>query len=210
MIIVAKNLVKNFQQAGEVTHVLKNINFTFSSDYSYALTGVSGSGKSTLLHLLCALDTPTSGSVTFTQTKANTPNFGVVFQDDYLIEQFTVLENIMLGGLAKKIAAKTVAAKALKLLAQTELTNKQNAYPAELSGGQRTRVAICRALICEPEFLFADEPTGNLDQENATKIIDLILHFQKEFGMGTIICTHDQKIFTKTAQVLTLAQGELF
>jgi lipoprotein-releasing system ATP-binding protein len=156
MQIIAQALSKIFEQGHVKTEVLKQISCVFSSNSTYALTGVSGSGKSTLMHLLCALDSPTSGTLVFQGENAAQKNFGIIFQDDYLIEYLTVQENVELAGLAKNMPAKTVALAAQELLGKVGLKDKLNAYPNELSGGQRTRAAICRALICKPDFLFAD------------------------------------------------------
>jgi lipoprotein-releasing system ATP-binding protein len=209
MLIVAQGVSKKFKQGNLKTEVLKQINFVFSSETTYALTGASGSGKSTLMHLLCGLDHPSCGTIKFQNGNFEKNNFGVIFQDDYLIQQLTVLENIELAGLAKNLVASTVETTAINLLEKVGLSDKANTYPMNLSGGQKTRVALCRALVTNPDFLFADEPTGNLDEENAQKIIALILQLREQLNMGVIICTHDRNVFSQMEQVLRVENGQL-
>lgn len=215
MPIVAKELSKTFFQANQQIEIFKNINFIFENNVTYALTGVSGSGKTTLLNLLSGLDTPTSGQVLFSPS-TNSPSqrkklsIGMVFQDDYLIEELTVFENIAIAGLAQNLNKKEIAINANKLISRVGLEDKINSFPYQLSGGQRSRASLCRALVCSPDFLLADEPSGNLDKENAQKIADLICELHKQLHMGVIICTHDQNIYRKMKVVLKIENGTLF
>lgn len=216
--LVAKRVYKDFLQGSKVTHVLKDVSIEFEKGKTYAVTGVSGAGKSTFLHVLGGLDTPSSGSVIFkghdiydlnTSVKEKFLNeeFGFVFQFHYLIKEFTVLENIVMVGLIKGEARKKCVARAEELLIEVGLQDKKDSYPGQLSGGQQQRVAIARAIFNKPAFLLADEPTGNLDHENAMMIIDLMLRARSEWGMGIVLCSHDPDVYNKMEQVYTLHDG---
>ena len=211
----AQNICKEFKQGKNILSVLKNINITFQQKETYAITGVSGSGKSTFLHLLGGLDIPTSGNILFNEQDIfKLPNFqkeqflntsiGFVFQFHYLINELTILENIMLMGLIKKQTKKETIKHAHMLLKHVELSHKANNYPFELSGGEQQRISIIRAIFNKPQFLLADEPTGNLDAQNAQHIIKLLLKCQKEWNMGIIICSHDQAISKAMQNILVL------
>jgi ABC-type lipoprotein export system ATPase subunit len=218
--LVAQNLTKTFSQGKEPLHVLKHVNITFEKGKNYAITGASGSGKSTLLHLLGSLDEPTSGNVLFCgqdlfkispQKRELILNqqIGFVFQFHYLIHELTILENIILPG---KIANKKnsgLVGRGNELLKLVGLSDKANNYPSELSGGEQQRVSILRAIFNKPDFLLADEPTGNLDEANAKNITDLLLEFQKEWGMGIILCSHDKAVYQKMEFVFELHEGQI-
>ena len=216
--LTAIELKKDFWQADKLIHVLRTISIEFEQGKSYAITGVSGSGKSTFLHLLGGLDHPTSGTIFFndqniaTLKKKNTflnRSIGFVFQFHYLIKELTVLDNVELMGLIKGGDQNQARKHALNLLGITGLSNKITSYPGQLSGGEQQRVSIARALFNKPSFLLADEPTGNLDADNAQNIINLLLKAQQEWGMGIIICTHDQSVYNRMETTLTLHEGIL-
>ena len=192
--LVAQNLTKTFSQGEQKLHVLESVNITFEKGESYAITGASGSGKSTLLHLLGSLDKPTSGNVIFCgqdlfkislQKRELILNhkIGFVFQFHYLIHELTVLENITLPGKIANRKKSNLVTRGKELLELVGLSDKANNYPSELSGGEQQRVSILRAIFNKPNFLLADEPTGNLDETNAKNITNLLLRFQKEWGM---------------------------
>lgn len=213
MPILAKELSKTFFEANQQTEILKNINFNFENNTTYALTGVSGSGKTTLLNLLSGLDKPTSGQVILKPSghghERKNLLIGMVFQDDYLIEELSVFENIAIAGLAQNLSRKEIYENTAKLLSKVGLESKSKSFPYQLSGGERSRVALCRALVCSPDFLLADEPSGNLDKQNAEKIVELILELHRQLHMGVIICTHDQNIYKKMKIVLKIENGIL-
>lgn len=214
MPILAKELSKTFFQANQQIEILKNINFTFENNTTYALTGVSGSGKTTLLNLLSGLEQPTAGQVLLKPsgghgTERKVPLIGMVFQDDYLIEELSVFENIAISGIAQNLSRKEIVQNTNKLLSKVGLEDRAKYFPYQLSGGQRSRVSLCRALLCNPDFLLADEPSGNLDRENAEKIAELILDFHRQLHMGVIICTHDQNIYKKMKIILKIENGIL-
>lgn len=218
-ILAAQNLTKEFCQGLVVTHVLKGVTHSFNTGTSYSITGVSGSGKSTLMHLLAGIDTPTSGAVLF--DGANVQNLsiaekkhflnktvGLVFQDPYLIKELSVVENVMLKALIANDPYEPARKHALELLAITGLSDKADHHPLSLSGGQQQRVAVLRAIFNRPQFLLADEPTGNLDSENARLVIDLLIK-EKELGMGLIVSSHDPRVAQRMDVQLRLADGIL-
>jgi len=218
--IIVKNLHKSFMQGGKVLNVLQGIDAEFEQGKGYAITGVSGSGKSTLLHLLGSLDMPSSGTVFFNEKdlfkishreKDSLLNniLGFIFQFHYLIKELTVLENIILKGLIKGDSRNFCKKRALEFLDVVQLTEKADSFPTQLSGGQQQRVAILRAVFNKPKFLLADEPTGNLDADNALLIVDLLLKFKKEWNMGIVLCSHDSAVSAKMDYLLKLQNGLL-
>ena len=218
--LVAKTICKDFGSDGKINHVLKGVSVEFCKGMSYAVKGVSGSGKSTLMHILGGLDSPSSGVVTFNEKdiyklkqsekeKFLNHTMGFVFQFHYLIKELTVLENIMLVGLVKGESNKKCRVRAFDLLQSMGLTGKEDSYPGELSGGEQQRVSIARAIFNKPSFLLADEPTGNLDSDNAKNVVDLILRAKEEWGMGVIICSHDPDVYNRMEFVYTLHDGLL-
>lgn len=216
--LVANGVCKDFLQGNKVTHVLKGVSLELEKGKTYAVTGVSGAGKSTFLHVLGGLDNPSCGTVTFnghdiyalkasSKEKLLNQEFGFVFQFHYLIKEFTVLENIVMVGLIKGETRKKCMARADELLVEMGLQDKKDSYPSQLSGGQQQRVAIARAIFNKPAFLLADEPTGNLDHENAMIVVDLMLKARAEWGMGVVVCSHDPDVYNKMEQVYTLHDG---
>lgn len=202
---------------GQLT-ILDNISFTLDTGESLAIVGVSGSGKSTLLGLLAGLDIPTSGKVLLDNTDLNTldedgrarlrnQRVGFVFQSFQLLGGLTALENVMLPlELAEIDDPETIAR---QRLSEVGLAERLQHYPKQLSGGEQQRVAIARAFAGEPKILFADEPTGNLDQKTAKQIIDLIFKLNTERGTTLILVTHDPVIADHCQHSLTLAGGKI-
>ncbi len=212
------DIFKNFYQGGNVQHVLRGISATFSQNHTYAITGVSGSGKSTFLHLLGGLDDPSAGAVLFNDhdfsaLKSTDKNellnqsLGFVFQFHYLIKELSVLENVMLPGLVRGDKRSACQGRARELLAMMGVERKEHAYPMTLSGGEQQRVAIARALFNKPVFLLADEPTGNLDADNARAVVDLFFRAKDEWGMGIILCSHDPAVFGRMETICRLHEG---
>jgi ABC-type lipoprotein export system ATPase subunit len=207
--LIAKNISKTFTQAGKKLQVLKDISLSFEQGKTYAITGASGSGKSTFLHILGGLDTPTSGSILFNKERNLNSSIGFVFQFHYLINELTVLENIIIMGLISNRSKKECVGEAKKLLEHFGLSDKADCFPYQLSGGEQQRISIMRAIFNKPNFLLADEPTGNLDAKNAEKIVDFFLACQKKWGMGLILCSHDKSVYEKMEYVLELKDGSL-
>ncbi|MCB9493701.1 MAG: ABC transporter ATP-binding protein [Epsilonproteobacteria bacterium] len=212
---------KEFGQGMQAQQVLKNISMSYEQGVSYAVVGVSGSGKSTLLHLLGGLDQPTTGVVSFGDCNLETmsakqksqflnTSIGFVFQFHYLLKELSVIENIMLPGMCKGQQQRDVYSHACELLDFVGLLERKDENPTNLSGGQQQRVAVVRALINKPAFVLADEPTGNLDADNAAKIVDLFLHAQKRWNIGIIVCSHDNAVYGKMQTLHRLENGHLF
>ena|SRR3989338_10487154 len=218
--------------------VLRDVSFEFKSDESYAIIGVSGVGKSTLMHILAGIDFPTSGQVYFGPGYTNQPslknyaskkatpggdinkfnsaekeiffnkNIGLVFQEPYLIPELSVLENVMLKG-AISGEKDNLTEKAFSLLKRVNLENKAYENPLSLSGGQQQRVAILRSIFNKPDFILADEPTGNLDEIAAAQIRDLLLEYCNEFKIGLIVSSHDSLVANSMNVKLKLAEHKL-
>ena len=204
-LLKAEGVRKSFLEGNKETFVLRDITVSFSQEKTYGIMGVSGTGKSTLIQLLAGLDAPTAGTISFNDQLLNkmTPqehehflqkNVGLIFQLPYLIKELSVLENSMLPAIIAGASEQEARDNALTLLDQVGLSEKIDARPASLSGGQQARVALARALANRPAFLLADEPTGNLDEKTGKEIISLLLSLQKEWGMGLIISTHDSYV----------------
>ena len=197
----AKNLCKSYETNNESIDVLDEINLTIGLHDQIAISGNSGSGKSTLLHLLAALDSPTSGSVLiddsdiaeFSKVKLSQhrlENFGFVYQFHHLLEDLTVIENILIPGqLANNNS--NLKDSALELAEMIGLSHRLNHLPWKLSGGEKQRVAIARALINNPKIIFLDEPTGNLDEKNAEIIQGLLFDMSSKHGVALVAATHD-------------------
>ncbi len=185
--------------------VLKDINISIFEGETISIMGSSGAGKSTLLHILGSLDRPTSGTVKYLnqniyknsdsqRTEIRNKKFGFVFQFYHLMPEFTALENVLLPKMIGREANIEANIFAKELLNSVGLSKRENHYPNQLSGGEQQRVAIARALINEPQILFADEPTGNLDNESSKVIIDVLVGLQKEFAFSFVLITHNQEL----------------
>ena len=197
--------------------ILNNINFTIPLGQSVSITGPSGSGKSTLLGLMAGLDTPTEGTVTLLDQDLFSMNedgraalraksVGFVFQSFHLLPNLTALENVMLP---LELSGHEARAPALAMLDQVGLSHRLNHYPATLSGGEQQRVSLARAFVQRPALLFADEPTGSLDEATGARIIDLMFNLHREFQTTLVLVTHDLNLAAKCARQLTLHSGEL-
>jgi putative ABC transport system ATP-binding protein/lipoprotein-releasing system ATP-binding protein len=198
---------------------IADINLEIRNGEFVSLVGRSGSGKSTLLYIISTLDSGTSGEVFYDSINVKdigkeeiyvlrNKNIGFVFQFHYLIQELTAIENILLPARKANELDKRRPL-AMKLLSEVGLEGLENRYPAELSGGEQQRVAIARALIMEPTYIFADEPTGNLDSVNGQMIIDLFQKINQEKGTTIIYVTHDKEFAAKAKRTITLADGRL-
>ena len=183
-LIKVSNLNKTFEGIKKIK-VLKKISYNFEKGKIYSLMGPSGSGKSTLLNLLSLIDRPNSGSIffenkliNFNQNNKNDAlranKIGIIYQQDNLLPDFTALENIYLASLAAGNSKETSISKAKNLLRKVRLSNRSDHYPSQLSGGEKQRVSIARAVVNNPQIILADEPTGSLDQETAKEIFKLL------------------------------------
>lgn len=212
-------LVSVEKSFGELS-VLRGLSYTFQPGVSYALVGASGSGKSTILHVLAGFERVTRGKVLWGSHELEGLSrqareafirkmFGFVFQFHYLINELTVVENTMLSAVIAGQSFDENKKRALALLEAVGLADKADVLPPYLSGGQQQRAAIARALFSRPQFLLADEPTGNLDHATAQFVIDVCLKQQKEAGMGMLVATHDPAIFNRFEVILEVRDGLL-
>lgn len=218
VLIRAEHLVKKFNFRGETLTILKDISLEINSGTSLAIAGVSGSGKSTLLGLLAGLDLPSSGRVILNNQDLNTLSedkrallragyIGFIFQNFQLLPNLTAIENVMLPLELMGIGSALGVAK--EWMVEVGLSERLNHYPQQLSGGEQQRVAIARAFSVQPRLLFADEPTGNLDQNTAKTIIDLLFKLNHEHKTTLICVTHDLILAGRCAQMVRLAGGQL-
>jgi lipoprotein-releasing system ATP-binding protein len=215
-----EDIEKHFFHAGVRTEILNKTTLSFEQGVSYALIGASGVGKSTVMHILSGLEQPSAGKVLFnnqdiaaftTQEKSLFLNqsIGLVFQQPYLIRELCVLENVMLPGLLRGSTSTVCYDRAQQLLHEVDLHTKAMSKVSTLSGGQQQRVALARALLNKPQFLLADEPTGSLDSQTGKLIVELLSQFQREYGMGIIVCTHDMHVASAMNQIYQLRGGTL-
>lgn len=215
--IELKNVSKTYKTKMEELNILKNINFKFNNGDFVSIQGKSGSGKTTLLNILGLLDIKSEGELYINSekiekqdlTKLRSENIGFVFQFHYLLNEFSALENVMIPALNKKNAnKKEIEKRAKELLAMVGLSNRLNHKPNELSGGEKQRVSIARAMINSPELILADEPTGNLDYETSQLINNIFVELNKK-GQGIIIVTHSQELANLANYKYILKNGVL-
>lgn len=214
-------ITKSFHDGTEhELHVLRNVSFSLEKSEMIAVIGSSGSGKTTMLNILGGLDEPTSGQVDINgqdvhklsekqRCKVRNQSFGFIYQFHHLLPEFTALENVAMPLLINGGNAASAINSAKKILAEVGLAQRTHHKPGELSGGERQRAAIARALIQQPECIFADEPTGNLDRKNAEQVIDLIINLNREYGTSLVMVTHDLKIAERMDRIYTLEDGHL-
>lgn len=220
MALITEDVSKCYRQGGQVIEVLDGVSFDVGTGESVAIVGVSGSGKSTLLHLLAGLDQPDQGSITIAGHNLSRASakqagdirnrhIGFVYQFHHLLSEFSALENVamplMIGGEGKTAAR----ARAEELLREVGLTHRLTHHPGQLSGGERQRVAIARALAMGPDLVLADEPTGNLDEQSADQIHDLMLRLAAESGIAFVVVTHNTQFARRMQQVYRLHGGKL-
>jgi putative ABC transport system ATP-binding protein len=222
-ILSIENLYKTFQNGSKEVKVLDNINFSVEEGDSLSIVGASGSGKTTLLGLCAGLDKPSYGNVKLRNTLLNKLSedelaqirnqyVGFIFQNFQLIPTLTALENVMVPlelQAGSGIEHSYIKSHASELLDRVGLADRLDHYPTQLSGGEQQRVAIARAFSNKPKIRFADEPTGNLDEETSTSIEALLFNLNKEQGTTLILVTHDSELAAKTNHILRLKGGKV-
>ncbi|MBP3139730.1 ABC transporter ATP-binding protein [Aliivibrio fischeri] len=212
---VGKSVISN---EAELT-ILKEISFEVLSGQSVAIVGTSGAGKSTLMTLLAGLDIPSTGDIELlgqnlsqlddeTRAQIRSESIGFVFQSFLLISSLTALENVTLPAILRGEGEDIKKAK--QLLASVGLSGRETHLPSQLSGGEQQRVALARAFMTQPQILFADEPTGNLDQHTAEHIIELLFEMNQKHGTTLVLITHDPKLAERCERTLTIDAGRIF
>lgn len=213
-----QDLRKSYGQGESKVEVLKGINLEINKGETLALIGKSGSGKSTLLSLLAGLDRADSGDVTIEGksitgmkekelTNFRASHMGIVFQQFHLVSTLTAYENVLLP--LELLKRDNAGERAMSLLESVGLSHRAHHLPSQLSGGESQRVAIARALAIHPSILFADEPSGNLDEETGEKVMDLLFNMVKQTGTTMVLVTHDSDLAKKCSRIVHLEHGSL-
>ena len=207
-----------YQNGQNLTEVIKSINFSINQNERLAIVGKSGSGKTSLLMLMAGLEKPTLGSIKFQNQELTTysedqltdfrkKNIGIVFQSFYLIPSYTALENVALS--LEINFQKNALVQAEEILTDLGLKDRLQHFPSQLSGGEQQRVAIARAIINKPEIILADEPTGNLDEENSQIIADLLFNVSLKYQKSLCIVTHDLELAKKCDRLMKIDNGAI-
>src|SRR6478735_8240395 len=218
IVLQAENLTKTYSSADKKLTVLDKVSFQAEQGTSLSIIGPSGSGKTTLLGLCAGLDVPTSGIISLMGFKLNAMSeddrayirnqyVGFVFQNFQLLSTLTALEIVMVP--LELRGERNVEGPAMELLQRVGLGNRSHHYPSQLSGGEQQRVAMARAFITDPKILFADEPTGNLDEENASHITELLFGMNKEKQTTLVLVTHNLELAQRTQRILRMKGGHL-
>ena len=219
-VLACEAVCKSYNDGVLDVQVLDNRDLQGDKGQSISIIGSSGSGKSTLLHILGGLDKPTSGRVSLMGSDLSQMSqkdlsalrnrrLGFVYQFHHLLPEFSALENVMMPLLIGKTPKDEARSRALAMLEKAGLKERVRHRPGELSGGERQRAAIARALVTEPACLLADEPTGNLDRQNAQKVFDMMLDLKAEMGTALVVVTHDDQLAARFDRVLTMTDGRL-
>ena len=216
-LLEAKNLSRFFQEGDELIKAVNNINFSIKENEKIVIYGRSGSGKSTLLNLLSGLDTYTEGQISYKNISYDNQqnklshlrkkNMGFVYQFHHLLKEFTALENVALSSMIIGMSKKNSLSKAADILKKFGLFNRLHHFPSQLSGGEKQRVAMARALINEPDLIFLDEPTGNLDNLTSKEVINYLNACANEFKSSIIVATHDPEFRGFSDKILTMDSG---
>ncbi|HJP80918.1 MAG TPA: ABC transporter ATP-binding protein [Candidatus Saccharimonadales bacterium] len=219
-VISAQNIDKSYGKGPNTFQALKNINLSIKPGESVAILGKSGSGKSTLMHLLALMDEPTSGAIYIEdqdveklskkrQDLLRNRTFGFVFQQFFLNGNASVLENVILPLKIAGVGSRERKQRGIEALEAVELGDKRNNKASDLSGGQKQRVVIARALINNPQIIFADEPTGNLDSATGEKVEEILFGLNKSKGITLILVTHDPDLAARCDRQIHIKDGEI-
>ena len=215
--LIARDLFQSFRMGARRIEVLRGISMEIGRNEAVFLSGASGAGKTTLLYTLAGLERPESGSVEFegrqlygsgsaSEARLRNQKMGFVFQGYFLLPELTALENVLLPAM---IGRRTTRSDAEESLASVGLGDRMQHLPAELSGGEQQRVAIARALTNDPDIIFADEPTGNLDSKTGNAIMDLLLNLARDRKKTLLVVTHDNRLATRGDRQLHIKDGLL-
>jgi lipoprotein-releasing system ATP-binding protein len=222
MILKAENISKSFKKnKADTLHILKDVSLTIEQNKITMIVGASGAGKSTLLHILSGLDKPDTGNVFIKDTnifklndeklsRFRNQNIGFIFQFHHLLPEFTALENVAIAKMINGLSLSAASKESIELLEAVGLSDRMDHKPAELSGGEQQRVAVARALANNPDIIFADEPTGNLDSANSNMIHELFVDLQKRFDLTFLIVTHNKELVALGDFVLEMKDGQIF
>ena len=219
-VLKLKNISKEFIEPRRNIVALNKINLELSNGQCIGLLGPSGSGKSTLLQIAGLLDTPTNGEIIINGEKCNTLSqekknlirkkyIGFIYQNFYLLDSFSALENVIIPQLINGSSYKSAKKRAINLLSSLGLSKRIDNKPRELSGGEKQRVAILRAIANMPKIILADEPTGNLDKKNSENVIKIIKNLVSHYKISFIIATHNLSIVKKFDKIIKLSEGKL-
>lgn len=219
MILEAKNIKKSYQTgtSGQL-EVLKGVSLSFSEGEIVAVVGQSGAGKSTMVHLLGLLDKPSEGEVLFEGknvtkyndeqiSKVRNKNIGFVFQFHHLLPEFSALENVIMPAFIAGLSGPKIYDRGAALLHDVGLSDRGQHKPSELSGGEQQRVAVARALMNSPKIIFADEPSGNLDSENAENLHNILFTLREKHQQTFVIVTHNKDLAERADRIITLSNG---
>jgi len=216
-LLEARNLSKFYKEGHQEIKAVNNIDFSIKENEKVVIYGRSGSGKSTLLNLLSGLDTYSDGEISYKNyrydnqqkqlTQLRKESMGFVYQFHHLLKEFTSIENVALGSMILGENKKRSLEKASNILDKFGLSERLNHFPSQLSGGEKQRVAMARALINKPDLIFLDEPTGNLDKDTSKEVISYLNHLTDEFKSSIIVATHDPEFRNFSDKILTMDSG---
>ena len=220
LLLTARNVSRTYTEGGLKTEVLRDVNLDMYARELTAIVGKSGSGKSTLLHILGTLDTQSGGEILFNNQSLRglsgaeradfrNKSLGFVYQFHHLLGDFSALENVMLPLIIARSGKARALNRARGLLARVGLEDRLDYRPSELSGGERQRVAIARALVNQPELVLADEPTGNLDAQNAEQIFKIFRELTRDEGAAVVMVTHDGSLAAQCDRVYAIEDGRI-
>ncbi len=219
-ILTAQNICKSYQQGKEILHVLQDANLEIYANETIALIGESGSGKTTFLQILGLLDNEYSGQVIindknysstsdYSRTICRRKNLGFIYQSHNLLSEFTAIENITLPLLLNNLSRHLTQKIAIGLMQGLSIDHRRKHLPMQLSGGEQQRVAIARSLVHNPSVVLADEPTGNLDPNNAGIVFDLFVSFVRKYKTSALVVTHNLELAKKLDRIVTIKDGKV-